>query len=245
MKLSPDVLDVLASATTDGNALRLTGQLDRKLYAAVNKALEAAGGTWNRKAQAHLFPEPAGPILDALLAEGKVATAQDEGWFPTPPVVVAQMLTLAGLEPGMMVLEPSAGDGAIAGPATSYGCWVDCVELNAKRAAALRAAGFVRSVADCDFLTVVPHHLYDRVMMNPPFARQADIRHVTHALGFVKPGGRVVAVMSAGVEFRQDKTTGQFRKLVADRGGWFEQLPEDAFKGSGTNIRTVLAVIPC
>jgi predicted RNA methylase len=97
-----------------------------------------------------------------------------------------------------------------------------------------------------DFLEVQPTPLlaYDRVLMNPPFGGQADIRHVTHALGFVKPAGLVVAVMSAGVEFRQDKTTAEFRKLVSDHGGRIERLPEDAFKPSGISVRTVMAVIP-
>jgi 16S rRNA G1207 methylase RsmC len=35
--------------------------------------------------------------------------------------------------------------------------------------------------------------------MNPPFARQADIHHVNHALKFLKPDGLLVSVMSAGV----------------------------------------------
>ena len=48
----------------------------------------------------------------------------------------------------------------------------------------------------------------------------------------------------AGVEFRQDKATEAFRKLVADCGGWFERLPDGAFKASGTGVRTVLVVIP-
>ena len=85
---------------------------------------------------------------------------------------------------------------------------------------------------------------YDRVLMNPPFGRQADIRHVTHALGFVKPGGMVVAVMSAGTEFRQDKTATAFREMVEARGGRLERLPDDAFAGAGISVRTVLAVIP-
>ena len=97
-----------------------------------------------------------------------------------------------------------------------------------------------------DFLEVQPTPLlaYDRVLMNPPFGDQADIRHVTHALGFVKPGGMVVAVMSAGTEFRSDRTATAFRQMVTEHGGRIERLPEDAFKPSGISVRTVMAVIP-
>ncbi len=99
--------------------------------------------------------------------------------------------------------------------------------------------------APIDFLTVQPEPVYDRVIMNPPFCRQADIKHVTHALRFLKPnGGLLVSVMSAGVTFRQNKLTTDFRQLVEERGGVIEKLPEGSFKASGTMVETVIAVIP-
>jgi predicted RNA methylase len=170
-------------------------------------------------------------------------------YFPTPPAVVEQMIHVADLEPGMTVLEPSAGMGAIAGPVHALGCLVDCVELSADLARVLDE-GCYRQVIRADFLEYGPRdnpagaEYYDRVMMNPPFSGQADIKHVTHAHGFLKPGGLVVAIMAAGVEFRQDKTAETFRKLVADHGGRIERLPGDAFEGSGANVRTVLVTIP-
>ncbi len=79
--------------------------------------------------------------------------------------------------------------------------------------------------------------------MTPPFAKQADIQHVLHAYDFLKPGGLLVAVMSAGITFRSGRAE-EFRKLVADRGGSIDPLPDAAFKESGTDVRTVIAVIP-
>lgn len=242
--IAPEVLAVLASAETDGNAVKITARLDRNAYVQVNKILEAAGGKWNRGAKAHLFPSDAAPVLAALMADGSVVTAQDEGYFPTPAAVVADLLDLADLEPGMEVLEPSAGDGAIAGPAAARGCAVDCVELNAKRADGLRSAGFARTVTAGDFLEVPQRPAYDRVLMNPPFAGKADAAHVRHALGFLRPGGLLMAVMSAGVTFREDRGTAGFRDLVDEAGGVILPLPDDAFKESGTGVRTVLVTIP-
>lgn len=144
----------------------------------------------------------------------------------------------------MTVLEPSAGDGAIARVASAAGAVVDCVELNPQRAAALCTSGYASTVTMADFLSLPQRSVYDRVLMNPPFAGQADIRHVTHALGFLRPGGLLVAVMSAGVEFRQDKAAEGFRKLVAGCGGWIERLPDDSFAVSGTSVRTVMVTIP-
>ena len=242
--ISGNVLDILSRATADGNAIRIADRLDRPTYVAVNEVLAAAGGKWNRKAQAHLFPEDAAPVLAALLGDGSVVRPQDEGWFPTPAAIVADMTALADLEPGMEVLEPSAGDGAIARTVAESGCVVDCIEQNAKRAGVIYEAGYARAVTLADFLAVPQRPVYDRVLMNPPFADKADIAHVRHALGFLRPGGLLIAVMAAGVGFREDRATAGFRELVSDAGGLLEPLPEDSFKESGTGVRTVLAVIP-
>lgn len=242
--ISADVLGILGRATAEGRAVKINDRLGRAAYVAVNEVLTAAGGKWNRKAQAHLFDEDSAPILASLLGDGSIVRPQDEGWFPTPDAIVADMIAQAELDPGMNVLEPSAGEGGIASAVAEAGSVIDCVEMNAKRAGVIYAAGYARSVTMADFLAIPQRPVYDRVLMNPPFADKADIAHVTHAMGFIKAGGLVVAIMSAGTEFRQDKTTDSFRKMVADRGGWFERLPDDAFKPSGTGVRTVMIVIP-
>ena len=57
-------------------------------------------------------------------------------------------------------------------------------------------------------------------------------------------GGLLVAVMSAGVAFRSDRTTTGFRDLVTAAGGEITALPDGSFGDSGTGIRTVLVTIP-
>lgn len=244
MKVSTDVLEVLDRAETDGPALRLVGQLDRNLYTRTNKVLEAAGGKWNRRARAHLFGQDAADAIEQILLTGEITTPQDLGYFPTPTAVVERLIQLADLAPGMSVLEPSAGRGAIASAVASTGAVVDCVELQEDNFRALEAADYVHGLLRGDFLNLQPDLAsYDRVVMNPPFARQQDITHVTHALDFLRPGGLLVAVMSASVTFRQGRAE-EFRKLVADRGGQIQALPDDAFKPSGTGVRTVIATVP-
>ena len=197
------------------------------------------------KRQARPKPEPV-TIERPPEREAPLVVDGSTELFPTPPAVVERMIAAAQLEPDMTVLEPSAGLGAIAMPVARLVSVVACIEQNQQVADRLRATGTVDGVTCADFLEIQPGPLltYDRVMMNPPFRGQADIRHVTHALRFVKPGGLLVAVMSAGVEFRQDKTATGFRDLVADRGGRIERLPDDAFEASGASVRTVLAIIP-
>jgi len=243
MRIDTDVLAVLTRATTEGNALTLTGQLDRKLYERTSKALEAAGGKWNKKARAHVFEGDAGDALDQLVTTGEYRdTKRELQQFYTPPALAATLVQLAFVKPGSEVLEPSAGRGAIAQELRVAGAKVSCVELDPKNAQALHAAGF-EDVRNCDFLSTPAVRAFDAVVMNPPFAGRADIRHVTHALGFVKRGGWLIAVMSAGVQFREDAIGRDFRALVAKRDGFIREVEDGAFKEAGTMVRTVIVGI--
>jgi predicted RNA methylase len=248
MKVSDTVLNVLANAQMDGARLVLTGQLDRKLYQQTNAVLEAAGGKWDRKAKAHVFPVDAADAMEQIVQTGEVTLIrtiqQDFGYFPTPPAVVARLIALADIEPDMAVLEPSAGQGAIANAVADLGAVVDCYELLRENYLVLTGNLKLRHVRPFDFLAQEPEASYDRVVMNPPFAKQADIHHVNHALKFLKTGGLLVSVMSAGVTFRDNKLTQDFRDLIRARGGDIEALPDGAFKESGTGVRTVVVTIP-
>ena len=246
MKIETDVLATLSAAETRGNQLVLVGQLDRNLYTRTNKVLEAAGGRWVRNAKAHVFAGDAAERMEQVLLTGSIDVPRDEfEYFPTPPEIAALVIAAARLdEPGLVVLEPSAGRGALAMPAVAAGAVVECCELMPANHEHLLTLPGLRTVELGDFLSIPPMPLYDRVIMNPPFSRQADIRHVMHALGFLKAGGLLVAIMSAGVAFRENRLTTDFRALVAARGGSIEALPDGAFKVSGTMVRTVLVTIP-
>ena len=250
MRVDDEVLRVLSNAKTDGAALTLVGTLDRKLYERTNKVLEAGGGKWNKKAKAHLFDGGAAEAMEQIIQTGEVTLIrtiqQDFGYFPTPPAVVARLIALAQIRPGVdrWVLEPSAGTGAIASELLKFKHNVDCVELLPQNVAVLRKLPHVNAVQEADFLSIAPDVRYDRVVMNPPFAKQADIHHVSHALKFLKPDGLLVSVMSASVTFRDNKLTQDFRNLVRERGGEIEALPDAAFKESGTLVRTVVVTIP-
>lgn len=257
MQIPTDVLEVLDRAETDGPRLILTGTLDRKLYTTTAKAIEAAGGKWNRKAGAHLFDGDAADAIEPLLLTGQVISQkQATQYYPTPAPVVAQLLELADIQPGMEVLEPSAGRGAIAVPLAQAGAVVTCVENEPGNAAHLRSLdteydvapgihdpGRIGAVSGLDFLTVLPDPDFDRVVMNPPFTRQADLKHVTHAYAFLKPGGRLVAVMSNGITFRNTGPYQEFRTLLDSADGQILPLPEGAFKDSGTGVNTVVVVM--
>lgn len=248
MNISPDVMLALRNATTDGAHLVLTGpRMDPKLYQRVNEVLEAVGGRWTTGMQAHVFPVDAAQALAPVLESGQVVTLrekrQSSQYFPTPGAIVQRIVDLAGIEPGMEVLEPSAGSGAIATAAAKAGAVVDCIEHDPGYAGTLADTGVARALTVADFLTVPAQPCYDRVVMNPPFTRGADMQHVEHALRFLKPNGILVSVMSWAVTF-QGRKTAKFRALVEARGGTVEAVAGGAFKESGTDVDTVIVAIP-
>lgn len=249
MRIPPDVLAALSGRTkTDGHRLMLVGpRMTPALYQRVNEVLEAVGGRWTKSEGAHLFPIDAAEALAPVLATGEVVTLGEKRtlaqYFPTPEPVVDQLIALAALEPGMTVLEPSAGSGAIATAAAARGAIVDCIERDPGYATVLSDTHVARRVQVADFLTVPAEPRFDRVLMNPPFTRGTDMAHVTHALRFLKPNGLLVSVMSWTVTEQTGSTTA-FRKLVEQRGGLVEALPARAFTQSETTVDTVLVTIP-
>jgi 16S rRNA G1207 methylase RsmC len=114
------------------------------------------------------------------------------------------------------------------------------VELQACNVEVLKGLGF--SPVQSDFLTHQPKDEVDRIHINPPFARQADIDHVLHAWSMIKEGGRLVAIMAASVTFRNNAKAVAFRNLVECHGRMWDN-PDGSFKRVGTQVRTVTVVL--
>lgn len=241
VEIDDDVRDVLQRSTiTEASLMLPSEQLERKLYERVNKVLIAAGGKWNKKARAHLFDRDPRQALGLALENGSITdTKKAQQQFFTPPVLAAQIALKATIRPGLTVLEPSAGEGALALAARRLGADVCCIEQDQHCINALLKLGF--PVTGADFLNVPATAVMDRVLMNPPFTKGQDVAHVMHALQFVKPGGRLVAIMSAGV--KSNRQAKRFRGVCEEFGVEIEDLPEDAFLESGTGVRTVLVVV--
>ena len=149
--------------------------------------------------------------------------------------------------PQLRCLEPSAGEGALAYRMAGKGHLVDCIEYQPALASKLIATGLYNSVRCCDFLAVKPptdpEMLYDKVVMNPPFDSQRDIDHVVHAWKFLKPGGKLVAIMIAGTEFRDTVKANAFRAFVEQHNGKFRDLPAGSFASVGTYVNTIILEI--
>jgi len=170
-RIDEATLAILSRVTIDDRWITLTcGQLERKQYLAVNEILEHLGGEWSRKLKAHVFDGDPTDALEQVLLTGEITSPKDYGYFPIPPAIARKLIEMAEIEPGMFVLEPSAGQGGIADYIPTN-CQIDCIELLPPNVDVLYQKGY-RNVTQEDFLTVETKPLYDRVIMNPPFALQ-------------------------------------------------------------------------
>ncbi|NJO82035.1 MAG: hypothetical protein HC828_04050 [Blastochloris sp.] len=268
--IDEDVRIALSQASVDNNILRLEGQLDRKLYLRVNKVLEGLGAKWDRKLGGHRFEVPdLRERLEGVVATGVFVDPQRAfNFFETPRAVVERMVQhrspLQRFDGPGFILEPSAGKGAIVSVANellSGKSQFLTYEAMDQNRAVLAGIPNVRILGD-DFL--IPHEDIvdqilevtdgtglDAVLMNPPFANQADLQHVRQAIDVLEQlaerrrGYRIplVAVMSQGVRFRTNAKTVSFKERLRDFPHEWEDLPEGSFRESGTDVRTTLLVV--
>lgn len=262
-KISDEVRDVLARSVITATSVTLPpGQLERKLYEQVNKALAGAGGKWSRKAGAHVFERDPRETLGLAVETGEAtnvrATLQA---YYTPPALARRVVELSGVKAGDRVLEPSVGEGALVlALAEAVGPDFDLVAYDIDETACQKCGPVLSDKVDNwalyrrDFLevrtddaddplaVVKPGKVLrpvDVVVMNPPFTGDADVRHVTHAWEFVKPGGTLVAIMWPA--WHQSPSTAAqraFAALVRSVGGEVEDVPAGTFEH--TDVATVV-----
>lgn len=167
----------------------------------------------------------------------KAIAVSSDNLFPTPPALAARVAAMAELRPGMRVLEPSAGTGNLIAALAPWGnLHITAVEIDQNVFCALTKRFATIAAACCaDFLTLGDGlGLFDRIVMNPPFRRGADVKHIEHAATKLAPGGRLVAICANGSR-QQDA----LQPLASQ---WYE-LPAGSFKSEGTNVNTAIVVI--
>lgn len=154
--------------------------------------------------------------------------------FQTPAEVARRLVEACEVRPGMRVLEPSVGLGRLLDALPA-----DCEVVAVEHAQQIAAEVFRQDRAGVrllqrDFLTCTREELgaFDRIVMNPPFHMRADVRHILHALTFLKSGGRLAALCL---------DTHHREKALRSMAATWEQLPETTFAKEGTRVRTVLA----
>lgn len=161
------------------------------------------------------------------------------GYFPTPQRLACRMVEAASLRDGLFIVEPSAGDGAIAREIRRAGFEPQVIERDRSLREILSKQGF--NLIGSDFFTYTGEA--DRFLMNPPFEALADIDHVRHAFELLRPNGRVVSVMSQSAFFRSCAKAVSFREWFTSRGEILEELTRGTFGASDTQVGAKLVIL--
>ncbi|MGY1947649.1 hypothetical protein [Nocardia asiatica] len=246
--------EVLAESRIEGNNLFLPQQLSKADYQKVNRVLESMGGQWNRRAQAHIFPDDPSETIAAAVARGTTPNTDRkvlDAYYATPEplarhIVAGEHSGIAALAPGAHVLEPSAGDGALVRAilATNPAVRVTAVEPDRERAAAIDYDPRVTIViASFEEFAATATPRYAGVVMNPPFALPGQptvwMDHLYTAWGLLDDGGGLLAFAPNSYTYRTDRDHRAMREFITAHGG-HEPLPAGAFTTSGTQADTVL-----
>lgn len=242
VKLTPEVRAVLERSTITATSVTLPRErLDN--YKAVNAVLAAAGGKWNKKAQCHLFTTDPREALGLAVQTGEIihqkkARKKERQAFYTPEAGARTLARLADVA-GHYVLEPSAGHGALAHACIKEGASrVDCFEIDHEACCSLKRDGLT-VLAQCDFLETSPEEpeqRYQRIVMNPPFTRKSDAKHVRHAFEhWLALEGILTSIVADDGRDRPD-----LKAIAPDSYRIVHRLPAGTFKESGTMIATLV-----
>lgn len=172
-------------------------QTDPVVYAEAVKVIEALGGTVDQAGWCK-FDYPADDVLRELQLTGCIPDQVAHQYYPTPEKLALLALEAADIGSTHKVLEPSAGQGHLAGFLPKDR--TTCVEVAPLHTAILKARGF--QTIEADFLAWARERpaAFDRVIMNPPFSEGRAQTHTAAAAGLLVPGGKLAAILPASLK---------------------------------------------
>lgn len=246
MKRKQNVIDeetkaVLETCRIEDKVLYLPGQLSRELYEKVNMVITGLGGKWNKKIGGHELEYDMSEELSNIIKIGVYYDwKKDTQFYPTPLTVLRETDHFIPFDADdhITILDPSAGQGAILDYLREEfpNAELYAVEINPLHIGGLREKGY-KTICK-DFMEYHPDIRFDLIVMNPPF--DEGIQHIMHAYDLLKNGGAVVSVIDGGIKFRQDGKYRIWNKFIKEKYYSMLDLPQGAFKSSGTGVSTVM-----
>jgi len=184
--------------------------------------------------------------------QASTAVSKDLAFYWTPESAVHKIMGHLECQDGDCILEPSAGEGHIVEAIWSYArlkseykspivVKIAAVEVDPTRAAIAQRKGI--PVQRKNFLEVAPKRMFDKVVMNPPFAGQHWRKHITHAMKFLKNDGeRWGERGTMGCILPASAHVDGHLKEMGLAYTWYD-LPHATFREAGTNVATGFAIM--
>lgn len=247
MKLTNEQIKILQDWRIEDNRFYLQGQLDKQ-YKYINEVLNTIWLIWNKWKKAHiaewLTQEQLQEAIEDIIETGEVETLKETikkfQFYPTPKEVAEYLVELADIKVGDTVLEPSAWLWNIFDELPYITNQCKFIELDeVKFNILVDKYWYTKSdMWNWDFLNY-NWDTFDRIIMNPPYNKRQDYKHIKKAISLLNTWWRVVWLMSRWILFRED-----YKDLKEDilEHWYIEEVEAGAFKESWTMIWTCIIV---
>lgn len=186
-------------------------------------------------------------------------------FYPTPKEVAEYLVELADIQKTDFVLEPSAWEWNIVDEILpKIKDWakynnIVLIELDIRKVKQLKekydcfwwmkddcdwlwtySSEYLMNIYQWDFLeNNLNTNTFNKIIMNPPFTKSQDVRHILKAYSHLREWWRIVSIASSSITTRQWKLYDELRALNPK----FTELPEWSFKKSWTWVNTVIVLI--
>lgn len=256
MKLTDTQIQIFKDAQIEWSKFYLQWQLDRKEYIAINEVLETIGLKRNRKEKAHAadcnekdLKEAVADIIETGEVETIKETIKKFQFYETPKEVAEYLVELACIKPTDDVLEPSAWHGAIVDAINKTKCRdIFMYEVDKNKVDYLvdkyhnkeNRVGERLYVIECaDFINKDSKVRVQKIVMNPPFSKSQDVKHILEAYNHLYDWGRLISVASSSIRTRQWELYDKLQELNPI----YYELPSWSFKESWTMVNTIIVEI--
>lgn len=214
--------------------LQPTKYLSDDEFYRIKPYIEKLGGHWRDRAGGFVY------LKKSLLMSESDKFKEDNQFFKTPTSIVKRMIELSDLQPNAVVLEPSAGDGAILDCLPKESSFI-AIEPNSLNNQRLRDKGY-----NSYFLKFEEYYqqnvgrkrIFTNVIMNPPFKGDLLVNHIFMAYDLLMDNGVLVSIIKENLLYMNDNKSLEFKKWLDYNDAFVEMLPYGSFKESGTMIDT-------
>lgn len=223
------------------------GTVSDEEYDKLKPIIEHLGGHWREKFKCFVFGEDVRDKIDYYMEHGvkiseRYKWQEETQFYPTPTHVAKRLVALADIKPNMTLLEPSAGTGNLLDE-IPVKCQILGIEPLMQNSDVLRKKGYNHCVETFEEFAEHSSQKFDRVLMNPPYSGQRDVKHFMMAYKMLKNNGVLAAIISENALYYETDLSKNFRKFLKDNNAYIENVPIRSFEESGTTIETVIVTI--
>lgn len=221
-------------------------------YDEIKYIVEYLGGHWREKYKGFIFDDDLNIVREKLasimtmkqfrLSDDVVFQIKNQ-FYPTPDWLAHKMVDLANINKSDIVLEPSAGRGAILKYIALKTKHYYAVEYNKQNAEILREQGFRVNLTSFENYYTKANKQFNKIIMNPPFANKMDLKHTVLAYNLLKPGGKLLSLIAENSIYYDRPVTHKFNAFLKQHNATITEIPHGSFKESGTNVDVIMITL--